>query len=291
MEGPSRSTKRQVRRTLLRLVPILAVLVAAGAFIVANRTQAITPEGTPVTLAKALKTYRDHPSALRDDLGQISRPVAPSKQIKGFTKPKAGVYTYRTDGADSIIYDGDTYKRPFPKVTYARVQHGPGCVWELYFTPIKEHTDAHRQCSGRGEYLCLAHMQKVSFAGIEGDEAHKCNPAMVQVGGNAVKPGGREETICISHGNRAAIKIKYIGDETVQVGGEARPAHHVKIDSYVKGEGLDGDAVADVWFDKADGLYLKVVRSADVNVDRGGGNKGTYRVEASYTLESRTPRT
>ncbi|MFB6894720.1 hypothetical protein ACFCX4_36190 [Kitasatospora sp. NPDC056327] len=276
-------------RTLLRLVPVLAVLIAAGAFIVANRTQAITPEGKPVTLAMALDTYRQHPSALRGDLGQVTSPVAPSAAIKGFTRPEPGVYTYRTEGADSIIYNGDSYKRPFPAETYARVLHDSGCVWELYFTPISEHTDAHRQCSGQGEYLCLAHMQKVSFAGIEGDEAHKCSPAMVQVGGDAVAPGGREETICVSHGNHAQIKIKYIADEPVTVGGEVRRAHHVKIDSFVKGDGLDGDAVADVWFDQEDGMYLKVVRTADVNVDRGGGNKGTYRVEASYVLESRTP--
>ncbi|WP_309055728.1 hypothetical protein [Streptomyces sp.] len=287
MKGPTR--KRSVGRTLLRLIPVLAVLVAAGAFIIANRTEAITPEGTPVSLAQALKTYREHPTAFREELGQIKNPVAPSQKIKGFSKPKAGVYTYATTGQDSIIYAGDSYERPFPKETYARVHHSAGCVWELYFAPIEEHVDAHRQCSGKGEYLCLAHMQKVSFAGIEGDEAHRCNPAMVQVGGDAVRPGGKEETICVAHGNRARIVIKYVGDEKVTVGGETREAHHVRIDSYVKGDGLDGDAVADVWFDKQDGLYLKVVRTADVNVNRGGGNKGTYRVEATYTLQSRTP--
>ncbi|WP_328941210.1 hypothetical protein OG259_05825 [Streptomyces sp. NBC_00250] len=287
MTGPS--PKRSFGRTLLRIIPILAVLIAAGAFIIANRTEAISPEGTPVSLSKALSIYREHPKAFRDELGQIKAPVSPNKAIKGFTVPAAGVYTYKTDGKDSIIYAGDSYERPFPKESYARVHHGGGCVWELYFAPIEEHVDAHRQCSGKNEYLCLAHMQKVSFAGIEGDEAHKCNPAMVQVGGAAVKPGGKEETICVAHGNRARIVIKYVGDETVDVGGEKRGAHHVRIDSYVKGDGLDGDAVADVWFDKEDGLYLKVVRSADVNVDRGGGNKGTYRVEASYVLTSRTP--
>ncbi|MBM0233566.1 hypothetical protein JNW91_17915 [Micromonospora sp. STR1_7] len=216
--------------------------------------------------------------------------MAANNKIKGFTVPAAGVYSYRTEGHDSIEYDGDSYDRPFPAETYARVHHAGGCVWELYFTPIQEHTDAHRQCSAPGEYLCLAHMQKVSFAGISGDETHHCHPAMIQVGGKASAAGGVEETVCEAHGNRARIVIKYIGEESVTVDGVARPTHHVRIDSYVKGAGLDGTAVADAWFDVADGLYLKLVREADVTVDRDG-NKGTYRIKASYELESRTPRT
>ncbi|MEU7588358.1 hypothetical protein AB0A95_18955 [Micromonospora sp. NPDC049230] len=257
---------------------------------IATRTQAISPEGSPVSYQQALDEYRKKPGSRRDDLGAPALPVAARDKIKGFTVPAAGVYSYRTQGHDSIEYDGDSYDRPFPTETYARVHHAGGCVWELYFTPIEEHTDAHRQCSAPGEYLCLAHMQKVSFAGISGDETHHCNPAMIQVGGKASAAGGVEETVCEAHGNRARIVIKYIGEENVTVEGVSRPTHHVRIDSYVKGAGLDGTAVADAWFDVTDGLYLKLVREADVTVDRDG-NKGTYRIQASYELESRTPAT
>ncbi|QFU90578.1 hypothetical protein [Amycolatopsis sp. YIM 10] len=277
------------RRRLLSLLPLAAVLVAAGIFVISTRTQAISPVGTPVTLEMALAAYRANPGALRDDIGQTALPVAARPEVGGFTVPKGGVYSYRTTGQDSIIYNGDSYQRPFPPLTHATVHPAGGCVWELYFTPISEHQDAHRQCSAPGEYLCLAHMQKVSFAGIEGDETHRCDPAMIQVGGNATKAGGKEETVCVAHGNRARIVIKYLGQETITVEGVPRPAHRVQIDSFVNGDGLDGSAVADAWFDVEDGLYLKLVRSADVNVDRGGGNKGTYRVEAGYDLVSRTP--
>lgn len=164
------------RRRLLSILPLVALLIAGGAFVAATRTQAITPEATPVSFEQALETYRAHPASLRDDLGSPLLPVAKSPKLEGFTVPAAGVYTYRTTGEDSIIYDGESYSRGFPAETYATVHHGGGCVWELYFTPIKEHTDAHRQCSAPGEYLCLAHMQKVSFAGIEGDETHHCHP-------------------------------------------------------------------------------------------------------------------
>ena len=277
------------RRRWLTFLPLLAVLIAAGIFVVANRSQAISPTGTPVTLDSALADYRAHPGAQHDDIGFPDLPIGKSPDVKGFSVPAPGVYTYRSIGKDSIIYNGDSYERPFPATSYATVRQAGGCVWELAFTPIKEHTDAHRQCSAPGEYLCLAHMQKVSFAGIEGDEQHKCDPAMVQVGGKATKPGGREETVCVSHGNRARIVIKYIAEEPVTVDGVPRPAHHVQIDSFVNGDGLEGTAVADAWFDVQDGLYLKMIRSADVHVDRGGGNKGTYHVEATYDLISRTP--
>lgn len=265
-------------------------MIAAAAFVVATRTQAITPEATPVSFQEALDSYRAHPGALRDDIGFPTLPVAADPEVKGFTVPAAGVYTYRTVGEDAIVYEGDDYRRSFPAESYATVHHGGGCVWELYFTPIQEHTDAHRQCSAPGEYLCLAHMQKVSFAGIKGEETHHCSPAMIQVGGKAVAAGGVEETICEAHGNRARIVITYVGEEVITVEGEPRPTHHVRIDSYVNGAGLDGDAVADAWFDVQDGLYLKLVREADVTVDRDG-SKGTYRISATYDLVSRTPRT
>jgi hypothetical protein len=273
----------------LTLLPIIAVVLAGGAVVIATKTQAISPEGTPVTLQQALETYRKHPGTYREDLGSPSGPVAPSTAVKGFVQPRAGVYEYATTGQDSIQYQEDKYDRPFPTTTYATVHQGKGCVWELYFTPIKEHTDAHRQCSAPGEYLCLAHMQKVSFAGIEEDETHQCHPAMIQVGGKASRPGGWESTICHSHGNSAKIVITYIGDESVRVGGVVRKTHHMKIDSYLTGTGLDGTAVAEAWFDVDNGLYLKLERRAEIKVSRDG-KKGVYRIQANYALQSLTPK-
>ena len=291
---PGRSTVRSPTtrssrgRRLLTLLPLFAVVIAAGAVVIANRTQAISPEGTPVTLQAALDAYRKHPGTFREDLGSPTGPVAPSKDVKGFVQPKPGVYEYVTSGSDSIQYEDESYDRPFPAMTYAAVHSGQGCVWELYFTPIEEHTDAHRQCSGPGEYLSLAHMQKVSFAGIEEDETHHCSPAMVQVGGKASRPGGVESTVCHAHGNAAKIVITYLGDETVTVGGVKRKTHHMKIDSYLAGTGLDGTAVAEAWFDVDNGLYLKLERRAEIKVQRDG-KKGTYRINADYQLTSLDP--
>ncbi len=276
-------------RRLLTLIPIFAVVIAAGAVVIATKTQAISPKGTPVTLQQALDAYRKHPGTFREDLGSPTGPVAPSKAVKGFVQPRAGVYEYATTGLDSIQYEEDTYDRPFPATTFAAVHQGKGCVWELYFTPIEEHTDAHRQCSGPGEYLCLAHMQKVSFAGIEEDETHMCHPAMIQVGGKASRPGGVESTVCHAHGNTAKIVITYVGDEPVTVGGVTRMTHRMKIDSYLSGTGLDGTAVAEAWFDVSNGLYLKLERRAEIKVNRDG-KKGVYRINADYLLQSLDPK-
>jgi hypothetical protein len=276
-------------RRWLTVLPIFAVVLAAGAVVIATKTQAISPEGSPVTLQQALDAYRKHPGTFREDLGSPAGPLAPSKAIKGFVQPRGGVYEYVTTGMDSIQYEDEKYDRPFPAMTYAAVHQGKGCVWELYFTPIEEHTDAHRQCSGPGEYLCLAHMQKVSFAGIEEDETHQCHPAMIQVGGKASKPGGVESTVCHAHGNAAKIVITHLGDEPVTVGGVRRMTHHMKIDSYLAGTGLDGTAVAEAWFDVSNGLYLKLERRAEIKVNRDG-KSGVYRIHADYALTSLDPK-
>jgi hypothetical protein len=277
-------------RWILRSVPLVTVLLAAGAFVVATRLSPLPPDTTPVSLSDALEDYRAHPGPLRDDVGGPGQlPLAPSDEIDGFTVPDPGVYTYATTGKDWVEYAGDSVERSFPATTYATVRHAGGCVWELYFTPIEEHVDAHRQCSTPGEYLCMAHMQTVSFAGIEAAETHRCEPDMLQVGGEASRPGGVEETVCRAEDNQARVVIRYVERDVVDVGGLRRDAHHVRIDSYVTGEDIDGTAVADVWFDAETGLYLRLLRTADINVEQSG-EQGTYRLDATYELTSLTPR-
>ncbi|TDB86234.1 hypothetical protein E1264_18625 [Actinomadura sp. KC216] len=284
------AARRRSGRSLLWLAPLIVVVVAAGAVIMAARQSPITPDGTPVTIADMLKDYRGNPGPRRSDIGGPEKlPFKPAKDLKGFAVPAAGIYTYATTGKDWIELNGKEYTRPFPTTTYASVHQAGGCVWEMYFRPIAEHTDAHRQCSAPGEYLCLAHMQKVEFAGIEADESHRCHPGpMIQVGGKASKPGGVEETVCHAEDNSARIVIKYLATEPITVGGEKRNAHHMRIDSYIKGDDINGTAVADVWFDTKDGMYLKMVRIGDIRATVSG-ETGHYKINATYTLQSLKP--
>ncbi|NUR04153.1 MAG: hypothetical protein HOY79_48910 [Streptomyces sp.] len=289
---PRRVAVRSPRRRLLGLLPVLLVLVAAGAFLVQQRSSsAATPQLTPITLKDALASYRKHPGPLRNDIGWPKRlPTKPNDGLKGFKPPAAGVYTYKTNGRDWVELDGKKYTREFPATTYATVRHAGGCVWELWMQAADQYTDAHRQCSTPGEFLCLAHIQHVSFAGITKDMTHKCDPPMIQVGGKAVKAGGKEKTICYaSKSDASRIEIHYVAEEPITIGGVHRTAYHVKLYSYVKGE-VNGSALADVWFDSQTGMYLKMIRTQDTS-GKSSGKSATYRVRITYELASITPQT
>ncbi|MCZ4101600.1 hypothetical protein C8250_034800 [Streptomyces sp. So13.3] len=285
--------RRSRRVRLLNILPVVLVLLAAGAFIYASKAPQtlFSPKLTAISIDQAVEQYRQHPTALREDLHLPTKmPVAPNAALAGFTAPAPGVYTYATQGQDWVEYNGQKYVRPFPAVSPATVLRSSGCGWELYFQTGKEYTDGHRQCSAPGEFLCMAHISEITFGSVHRAMTHVCNPGMVQVGGKAVGPGGRQSTICYASGmDSSRIDILFKNTETVMVGGKPVQAYHVELDSSVQGE-LNGTAVADVWFETHTGTYLKMIRKQDTSSKLPDGSKVNYRVRVTYELQSLTPR-
>lgn len=284
---------RAPRNRLLSLVPLVLVLVAAGAFVYVSRTpdSPFDPKLTPISVAKALENYRAHPAPKHPKITvePTTMPVAPAKNIIGFTPPEPGVYTYATEGGDWVEYNGQNYRRDFPKETAATVRRGEGCAWELAFQAAEEYTDGHVQCSAPGQFLCLAHIQAITFDSVSREMTHECHPGMVQVGGAAVGPNGQNRAVChAGPHDPSEIVITFKGTEQVTVGGQARTAYHVVLDSKVDGE-VKGTAVADVWFDAETGNYLKMVRKQDTYVELPESGRVWYRVRLTYQLTSLTP--
>jgi hypothetical protein len=296
MPRPNRLKPRSKRARLLAAFPVVLVLIAAGAFIYASKAPdtLFSPDLTPISIDQAVKMYRAHPDAKRDDIPIPTKmPVKGNKSLDGFTAPEGGVYSYKTEGEDWVKYNGQKYVRHFPKVSPATVNRvGSGsCGWELYFQTAKEYTDAHRQCSAPGEFLCLAHISDITFGEVHKAMTHKCNPGMIQVGGKAVGPGGHQSTICYATGSdESKIDIHFRNTENVDVAGKPVKAYHVELDSTVEGQ-LNGTAVADVWFEAKTGKYLKMVRKQDTSTKLPDGSKVDYKVRVTYQLMSLTPRT
>ncbi|HEY0700218.1 MAG TPA: hypothetical protein VGD43_20735, partial [Micromonospora sp.] len=258
---PRPNIARSPRNKLLSVVPLGLVLVAAGAFVYVSRTpdSPFDPKLTPISIEKAVERYRADPGPEHSEitLQPASMPVPPAENITGFTPPEPGVYVYATEGGDWVEYNGQNYKRDFPKLTAGTVRRGPGCSWELAFQAAEEYSDGHSQCSAKGQFLCLAHIQKITFDDVSRAMTHTCNPGMVQVGGAAVGPGGQNTAIChAGEHDPSEILITFKGVEQVTVEGQTRQAYHVVLDSKVEGE-VKGTAVADVWFDTETGTYLK----------------------------------
>jgi hypothetical protein len=285
---------RSRRYRLLGFIPLGLVVVAAGAFVYVSQSpqSPFDPKLTPISVAQALARYRAHPGPVHPDIDQpAAESFAASRSIAGFTPPAPGVYTYATTGGDWVEYGGQKYNRPFPSTTAATVRRGPGCAWELNFQAAKEYSDGHVQCSAPGEFLCLAHLQDITFGDVSRQMTHLCHPAMIQVGAGADRAGGQSRTVCHASGhNPSTIAITFKETTTVTVGGQSRRAYHVVLDSSVDGD-VNGTAVADVWFDAETGTYLKMVRKQDTYVDLPGKDRVYYRVRVTYQLQSLTPQT
>lgn len=294
MPGSRVPTPRSSRIKMLSVIPIGLVVVAAVAFVYVARSpeSLFDPKMTPVSIDQAVKLYREHPDRIHKDISITKKqlPAFPrSDRLAGFTPPDPGVYSYATSGHDWIVYNHKTYDRHFPATTPMTVRRGKGCIWELNFQTAKEYSDGHVQCSDKGEFLCLAHLQHVRFGSIDRKMTHRCMPAMSQVAGKADHPGGVEKTVCMAHHEPAHISTTFKGTEKLDVGGQQRSSYHVVLDSTVVGE-VHGTAVAEVWYDTKLGMYLRMVRKVDVYVDLPGGGRAYYHARLTYRLKSMTSR-
>jgi hypothetical protein len=282
------STTRKSRGLLFTALPLVLAAATLVAFVAASKASQLTPGFTPISLRQAVSSFQRHPGTIRNDIPGPGRIPPPAPAIRGFVRPAAGVYAYRTTGVDWVASNGQKYVRHFPATTYATVLHGSGCVWEVWFNSAEEYVDGHRQCSAPGAYLCLAHIGTVRFAGFTKTLTHVCKPTMRMVAGKAAHPGGQEQTTCVAKGQDVAkIVIDFIDTENVVVAGQTLPAYHVKLISYVSGS-VKGKSAADVWFDERTGMYLKMIRTENIAV-RSSGEIGTYNVRISYQLASLTP--
>lgn len=292
---PPRTRIRSSKKTRwLSIIPLGLVLIAAGAFVYVSKTpdSPFNPKLTPISVAEALNRYRAHPDRMHSEVAiPTEMPAPPAQSITGFTVPKPGVYTYTTDGQDWIEYNGQKYLRHFPAETAATVRTAGGCGWELTFQAAEEYSDGHVQCSSPGEFLCLAHIQGITFGTITRLMEHQCHPAMIQVGDKASADGGVNTAVChASEHDPSEITITFKETTQLTVDGQSRKAYHVLLDSKVDGE-VKGTAIADVWFDAETGTYLKMVRKQDTYVDLSGGDRAYYRVRITYELKSLTPQT
>ena len=285
---------RGKRALFLGFLPVVLVLIAAGAFVYASKSpQALfSPTLTPISVDEAVQEYRANPKPLRSDIAMAAElPAPPAANLAGFTPPEPGVYVYKTSGSDWVDYNGQRYERTFPDITPGIVLRDAGCVWELYFKTAREYTDGHRQCSAPGEFLCLAHISDISFGSVAKDMTHTCDPGMIQVGAKAVGPGGTQSTTCYSGEDASKISITFKENTTVDVGGVPVPAYRVELVSTIEGHNMAGSAKADVYFETKTGTYLKLVRSQDTSAMLPDGTHATYQVRISYELTSLTPRT
>lgn len=307
------------RGRLLLFIPIV-VLLSADSWVLLNRTRV-----TPVTLEDALSQFRQ--DAPVDPVRESSEaPAAPaqggyseSTKIAGgatpatqggpapsesdadpvdssapytpaaYKRPAAGVYTYDTEGYETLASGGA--RHDFPDTTQAIVRDIEGCNWRFDHVVIEEHADTYDQCSSAGESSWYRWRLERTFLGQTVVYDFRCpgDSAMLKPGRG---PGAEWTLECDTEdgGTHATDRFRHMGDEPMRIGGDDVTAAHIHVDITNTGE-VEGTLDIDLWLDPRTGLRLREERVIDTRAPTPIGPKTDYYEEATFQLRSLTPAT
>jgi hypothetical protein len=248
-------------RALKAAVGVALLLAAADGFLLWGRGLA-----TPVGPRPAAGRYLAGPDA----------PVTPG------VRPPAGVYRYRTSGAERVDRFGVV--RAYPAETVRVVSWRGGCRWRETVPLLAEHVETYDFCSQGGDARDLAFSTRLRFFLVPGVQQFACAPLGRRRLAGA-RPGAALRWRCQEGGSVAWNTTTYLGSETVATGlGPAR-ARHLRLVLALSGRST-GAAVRDLWLDR-DGLVLKEQRQVALRVRAPFVGVLGYQERASFVLDGR----
>jgi hypothetical protein len=203
-----------------------------------------------------------------------------------FRLPVQGVYSYRTQGFETVSMGGG--RHDYPERTYATVRAKGGCDWELEHRVLEEHVERRLQCSGPGQFTEKDERADITFFGQKNTAYYRCDPPLVlaQAGD---QPGTRRTGTCRADDGQAALSTTFVGRERITIGGVAVEALRVRMEGVVSGR-AEGTSSSDTWAHPETGLMLKSIRKVDTRA-KAFGTTVDYREEATYELERLEPAT
>ncbi len=193
--------------------------------------------------------------------------------------PAPGVYQYRTTGGEWVSLF-DTYRAYSPTTMRIVTRVGCGVREEQFF--VTQHLEYYDRC---GDKL-TTYGTDIAYWWTHGTQDFQCEGGSFDMAG--MRPGDRVEWDCADEDTRAHQITEYIGDETVEIEGVARPARHVRWTTLFSGATVGGAAVED-WFDAATGLVLREKRDIGLQVGSQFVGRLSYTDVSEYTLISMTP--
>ncbi len=307
------------RRSAATVLGIAVVLVLAGDIYALRRTNR-----TPVTVDEAVAQLRSESQQSRDEAstGPISTPpserpaptsttvtalplsptttrIAPTRPAPAedsspttsqpheppILRPPAGVYVYRTDGAEELSIGGS---RRYPAVTTRTVRHGAGCAWTMELVLLAEHRETHALCSTAETLDLISSSTDVRWFGVSHLAKFTCSPPI----GHGLRPAGAGTTLgfsCRAHdGSTFNGTTTYSGGESFEVEGQVRPAWRVSVDGTFVGP-TRGTVKATELIDQASGHVLFEQRTNNLQ-QTALILDVTYHQEVTLSLVSLSPR-
>lgn len=234
------------------MAALTVTLAAAGGWF-AWRWQARGPDEASVS--DAVDRFRSSSTVPRPALG---------------LRPPAGVYTYAGSGEEHLSFLS-TSQTQGPTIP-GTVTHTTGGCW----TFAVEYNTFHRQTwewCARGDRLLESGgttRQQFDFVAFTVDEHSEvvCDPPFALADREA-RAGAVVSTRCETHSDTTGTDmvstgtVRFVGRETVDVGGAAVPALHYRADRTFTGD-QTGRERTDLWLAERDGLPLRNTRDIQV---------------------------
>lgn len=201
------------------------------------------------------------------------------------TIPEEGVYTYATDGGESIDTLGGA-RHEYPDRTTITVRH-TDCGYTARWEPLRERWEEFDVCRGDHRRWMRTITLYHEFFGRGMRHAYTCGEDATLADGSSASDQ-RWTWECHTDGGSMRTAIEVVGFETRDVGGEPVEAVHVRIRNTMEGD-TRGTRHADVWYDRRSGLELHGTYDTDATVDTPTG-PSRYVERFRRTLTDLQPR-
>lgn len=201
------------------------------------------------------------------------------------TVPDEGVYTYATDGGESVDALGGA-RHEYPDRTTITVRH-TGCGYTARWEPLRERWEEFDICRAEDRAWMRTITLYHEFFGRGMRHDYTCGDAAT-IAEASSEPGQRWSWDCHSDGGSMHTVIEVVEFATRDVGGQPVEAVHVLIHNTMEGD-TRGTREADVWYDRWSGLELSGTYDTDTTVDTPMG-PSRYVERFSRTLTDLQPR-
>lgn len=215
----------------------------------------------------------------------VQDPTATAQAHAPHDRAPAGVYRYRTQGAEQVdALGGSQHQYPAAtSITYT----ARGCDSQERWQPTRERISTATRCSTRRGLELRVLLQEREFFGQRVVQELTCAPGVL------LRPHdpqeGQEWTgACMNEDTTASITGRVVAKEVLAVGGADIRATRIMLRTTLSGA-TRGRSHREVWLSD-DGLTLKAIGSTDTQTDTA---TGTVRYQEQYQLElaSLTPKT
>lgn len=258
-----------MRKTLAFLVFVLVAAIALVAYDLFPRDSA-----SKSGVNQAMVRFHE---AMKRAAGYPKRPDAPI--------PPFGVYRYSTRGSEQIDSTAFSTGHHYGAVTAIAITPTRCGVMERW-QPLAESWTEGELCLKPRSSRVVAVRNFHEFFGESKLVRYRC------LGGSApysaeLRPGMGWVTRCHSDSGTVISKVRVIGLQHLDVGGEPIAAVHLRSSVTLKGD-PEGSDTQDSWLRRSDGLLLRRTENSKAHVEAAGGGEFSQRYEIN--LISTKPR-